>query len=112
MSWDGKERRNNQRFCESHIQMANDVAVTKSTLINLDKRINGSLLAIEKHINEGKGWRTTIAGLAVAVGIQILSFAYLYGNLSKQVQVNTIKLDKIEILQKGVANDRNVKINS
>lgn len=86
------------------------VAVIETTILSLDKRINGSLLAIEKHINEGKGWRTTIAGLTIAIALQIISFSYLYGRLNKQVEVNTKRLENIEVIQKGDQNGRIIKV--
>lgn len=57
-------------------------------IIALDKRINGSYQAFCDHIVQGKGWRMAVVGTVVAVVIQVVGFAFMYGNLYKTVVVN------------------------
>ena len=76
--------------CSDHAQMMCDVAVIKTTVINLDTRINGSINSIEKHMERGTAWRIAIIGNALLIVMQLVGFAYLWGQASKQIQVNTL----------------------
>ena len=60
----------------------------EATLEALDKRINGSYKTFNDHIVQGKGWRTAVISTLIIVVIQIVGFAYVYGNLAKTVSVN------------------------
>lgn len=68
--------------------IAEQVAYVKATMEHLDKRINGSIDAIQQHIKEGYGWRRGILCLAVTIALQIIGFAYLYGKLTETVATN------------------------
>jgi hypothetical protein len=57
-------------FCEGHIKLCEDIAVIKTTLLNLDKRINGSMDNFAKHIEESSQFRT----MATKHDVQIKSF--------------------------------------
>jgi len=98
VSWNGEERRKKQEYCDGHIKLCEDVSFIKAKLVSLDERINGSLEAISKHISEGKGWRTTIASITVAMIVQIIIFANIFGALCKQVEINTVRLDAVEVI--------------
>ena len=67
----------------------------KATIENLDKRINGSLHAIQKHMDDGKGWRMSIVGIIFAMIVQIVTFAFMWGGLNKQVEINTARWDNL-----------------
>ena len=67
----------------------NDWGALKVSVENLDKRINGSLIAIQKHMDDGKGWRLSIIGVVFAIIVQIVTFAFMWGGLNKQVEINT-----------------------
>ena len=95
--WNGVERRN-LSFCGSHLDMVKSIAVIETTIINLDKRINGSLVAIEKHMDQGAQWRMGIIGVALTLFIQAILIINYNGKMMKQIEVNTIRLDKIENL--------------
>ena len=66
---------------------------TEEKIVALDRRINGTLLAIDKHINHGHVWRTAIAGLSLTVVVNIVVFAYIFG---KQTGILEELKDKIE----------------
>ena len=51
---------------------------------------------IEMHIQEGKGWRTAIIALVLAIIVQISGFLMLWGQLTKMVEINTKRLDRLE----------------
>lgn len=53
MAWDGEERRQSSKIGE-------DVAVIKERLFALDKRINGTINAMERHIEESVKFRDMI----------------------------------------------------
>ena len=75
-----------------------DIEVIKTTVINLDKRINGSIDDIEKHISSGKGWRVGIVGVAVMIIIQTITLASMWGRLCRTVEVNTVRIFDLEVL--------------
>lgn len=92
MSWDGVERRKNMRelgFCSTHIEFVSDVAVIKASLAN-----------IEKTITEGVGFRRgviiALVGIMLTIILQLMTFSYLFGQVNKQVSVNTDRLVIIE----------------
>ena len=65
-------------------------------LIAVDKRINGSINAVEKHIEHGTKWRL---GIVVAlIGLVGLAVTRMigWGNMENQIKVNTNRLDRIE----------------
>lgn len=89
-----------KEFCDGHIQLCEDIAIIKTTTSNLDKRINGSIDDIKHHIESGSAWRMSIVGLALTliltVGVQVGAFLYLWGQISKQVEVNTARIYDLE----------------
>lgn len=95
--WDGVERRR-MDHCESHLEMVKSVAVIETTIVGLDKRINGSLVAIENHMNEGKQWRVAIVGVAAALFVQFVGVVSLFSKLMKQVEINTSRLTTVEAI--------------
>ena len=88
MTWDGVERRNLQ-FCEEHLGIAKSVAVIEKTVVDLDKRINGSLKSIEQHMDQGIKWRVAIMGVAGLLFVQFVYFVIASAKLGKQVEINT-----------------------
>ena len=56
--------------------------------VAIDRRINGSIDDIKQHISNGSKWRATIFTACIAIILQFLGFAYVYGCLSKTVSVN------------------------
>ena len=92
--WDGEERRSNTReFCQQHIPMTNDITFIKTSLAN-----------IEKAITQGITFKTAMVGSMVGIVVlfivQIGGFLFLYGKLTNQVDVNTLRLNKLEVMVK------------
>jgi hypothetical protein len=76
--------------------------ISKTKIDALDKRINGSINDIEKHIERGSAWRIAIVcsavGWIIALAIQVAGFCYMWGQLTKMVEINTGRISAIEIL--------------
>ena len=90
MAWDGNERRQNVReFCGQHIGMTNDIVEIKTILKNIEK-------ATTQGITFKTAMVSSMVGIVVTILIQLAIFSYLYGQLVKQVEVNTGRLTKIE----------------
>ena len=111
MTYSGQERRTQDHrdpviICtqEDKInEMHTDVVEIKGDVKKLDLRINGSLEKISDHITEGRSWRQLIVGIAVSLVLTILggiytafTISYNLGNYTKQIAVNTNRLDVIE----------------
>ena len=71
--------------CEQHEKLFGLVSRIDERTFAIDKRINGSIEDIERHIARGTSWRVGIVGVAAILLIQILSFAYMYGKLCEKV---------------------------
>ena len=97
MTWDGIERRQ-VGFCEDHIGMSKSVAVIEKTLIDLDKRINGSLKSIEKHMDDGIRWRIAIMGVAAILVVQFVGFIIFFSRVATRVEINTERVFQLECL--------------
>jgi hypothetical protein len=82
--------------CEQHTQLFSDVQVIKETTTNLDKRINGALDIVAKHIDAGSRWRFAIVGVAITLVVNIVIAAYWNGQMVRQIQVNTERLTRVE----------------
>jgi predicted GNAT superfamily acetyltransferase len=93
--WDGQERRN-LNHCESHLDMAKSVAIIETTVVSLDKRINGAMTSIEKHMDQGTQWRLAIVGVATALLIQSFMIVVHSSRMMKQIEINTCRLDQLE----------------
>lgn len=92
MAWDGIEKRKDFKlagFCPAHIGLIEELAIIKTSLKN-----------IERTITEGVTFRTgvTIGIISVAftLVLQIVLFSFLYGQLNRQVSINTDRLNVIE----------------
>ena len=72
-------------ICEAHGQMIEDVTEIKICVKAIDVRINSSIDAIKKHIEDGEQWRKAIVGVIFAGIIQVVGFAYLFGGLNQKV---------------------------
>jgi len=72
-------------YCKDHVTLCEDMAIVKTTVINLDKRINGSIDDINDHIKNGSKWRLAIIGVSATIIINIFIAVYWYGRLSERV---------------------------
>ena len=53
---------------------------------------------IENHIQEGKGWRSLIITLTITIMLQVGIFLQMWGGINKMVEVNTLRLNRVEAL--------------
>ena len=81
-------------FQDEILTLCKDTSEIKATITGLDKRINGSIDSIKQHIRDGSVWRTLIVSVGLAVIINVVCVAYMYGQLAKQVEVNCEILEK------------------
>lgn len=81
------------------------LARIEEKIIAVDKRINGSIEEIEKHIEHGRSWRVAIIGVAGMVIIQSFLFASMWGKLCNMVDRNSSLLDKIIEIRPKIAED-------
>jgi len=96
MAWDGVEKRKEQRYCDGHLEFSNTLVRIEERQIAIDRRINGSIDAVEKHIEHGTKWRLAIVVAFIGlVGVFLGSIKGL-GKAEKQIEVNTGRLDRLE----------------
>jgi hypothetical protein len=84
-----EERRKNPRYCEGHISLCEDIAVIKTTVLNLDKGINGSIDTIEKHIDNSRGRNLAIVLVFLGMIGWLFTQGIAWGESKKQTQINT-----------------------
>lgn len=112
MEYKGIERRNVQNhndifvICkqeENIVSIKDAIHRTESAIIKLDMRINGSLEKMSIHIEDSIYWRRFIVGVAVSLVLSIVggawalfSLSYNLGTYTKQIVVNTGRLDNLE----------------
>jgi hypothetical protein len=101
-TWDGLERRQQMGYCEGHLEFSNTLTRIEERLKMVDLRINGSINDIEKHIEHGAKWRMSIIGVAVGLIIAVIGWVYAYGQIAKQVEVNTEKWAKQEDIKQTI----------
>jgi len=89
-------------FCKGHIEFSNTLARVEERLIAVDKRINGSIKEIETHIEHGGKWRASIIGVGASVILATIGWVFAYGQIAKQVQINTDKWTKAEDIKETV----------
>ena len=90
--WNGTDRRVPTIICKQEeviMQMALDIAVIKEKIIvNYDQ--------ITSHVSSGRAWRTAIVGIGATVIINVVLFAFFFGQINRQVTINTVRLDALE----------------
>lgn len=98
MDWDGQERRKPINFCEGHSETREAIILLQSNLSHLTEAVN----RIDKHLENASkarvNWWLAISSIVAGVIIQTFVFSHHLGTLSKQVEINTHRLDKIEEL--------------
>lgn len=93
--WNGIERRQGN-FCASHIEIVKSVAVIETSIANMESKISATLGSIDKHVSQGNQWRLAIVGVAAMVILQFIGFLNYNSKMSKQIEINTKRLDIIE----------------
>lgn len=90
MDYQGIERRKEPReFCSGHIEFSNTLCRIEERLITVDKRINGTIDAVEKHIENSRPRNIAIAGVALTIFIWLFNIALDLGANKKQIEINT-----------------------
>jgi hypothetical protein len=99
--YQGEERRKTGRFCEGHITLCENMAIVKTTVLGLDKRINGTIDSIEKHIENSRGRNLGIILAFLGMITWLFTQGISYGESKKQIQINTDRWNKyMELEQK------------
>jgi hypothetical protein len=76
------------------------IARVEEKVVAIDKRINGSIDDIKKHIEHGQAWRIAIVGVSVGLVLQTIALAFMWGKLVNTVEFNTRRLNIIEDLHR------------
>ena len=121
-TWNGIERRKEVQDHTSPIiickqedkinDMSDAVHRTEAAVQRLDMRINGSIEKMSTHVEDSTYWRRFIMGTAISLVLSIIggmcalfSLSYNLGQYTKQISVNTVRLDKIENVHERLYND-------
>lgn len=113
------------KYCDSHIAMLekteqthSNTEIIKSRIESLDKRINGSIQDISEHIKESKmyremvikhdeaiksikGTKTLVTTTLITVILAALGAMAAWGEMHRQVMVNTDRLERLESIEFG-----------
>ena len=82
--------------CPQHEKLIEVVHNIDKVTTALSVRINGSINDIEHHMEVGAAWRIAIVGVIISIVLQIITFSYLWGSASKQISINTERLNILE----------------
>jgi benzoyl-CoA reductase/2-hydroxyglutaryl-CoA dehydratase subunit BcrC/BadD/HgdB len=82
-------------YCESHIEMVKNIAEIKVKLDQLNDKIAQAIEPMRLHIEQGEKWRIAVIGIIFAGILQIVTFAYFWGELHSQVTVNTERWNRV-----------------
>ena len=76
-------------YCPQHITLSTDIASIKTSVAN-----------IERQLVQGINFKTAVVGslvgMLVIMVVQVVTFAFFYGQMSNQVKVNTVRIDVLE----------------
>jgi len=112
-TWNGVERRKDVQdhrdpiiICkqeEKIHQIWDEVSELRGEAKALNLRINGSLDKMAIHVEESAYWRRFVVGVAISLVISLLggaaalfTLSYSLGEFTRQIKVNTGRLDVIE----------------
>ena len=93
--YNGPERRNQPQFCGGHLEFSNTLVRIEERLIAVDKRINGTIDDVTHHIENSRPRNIALIGTLVTILIFLINFSYGLGQTKKQIEVNTVKLEKM-----------------
>jgi hypothetical protein len=104
MEWDQKSERRlgSSSFCSQHIE-------TVKLLTKVSTSLENMLLQMADNNNFRRGITTSMIGISFAMCLQIGAVSYTYGQMSKQITVNTTRLDVIEQTAREFIKDMVVK---
>jgi len=93
--YDGEERRKLRSYCDGHLEFSNTLARIEERLIAVDRRINGTMDEIKHHIENSRPRNIALIGALLTIVIFLINFSYGLGQTKKQIEINTVKLEKI-----------------
>ena len=89
MKWDGTERRSSMGFCQQHIET-----------VKVLTEVSTSLKGLMQQMTDTNNFRKSIIIILISMSITIVVHAsltgFFIGQMSKQITVNTSRLDIIE----------------
>ena len=92
MSWDGINRRKSMeqpKYCEAHIAFAEKLTQIFTTVVNIEK-------TLADDAGFKRGVFLALMSIVLIIVIQVASFSFLFGQMSRQVSINTGRLDVVE----------------
>lgn len=96
MEYKGDERRKAPSYCDAHSETKEALILLTNNLSHLKEAV----IRIDKHMEEANhgrlNWWMAITGIIATVIIQTFVFAYYLGIYSKQIEVDTKRLDILE----------------
>ncbi len=81
---------------QGNIEIVERLARIEERLIAVDRRVNGSLDAVAKHIDQGTKWRLAIVIAFIGLTGVFVSGVSSWGKAEKQIEINTERLAVIE----------------
>jgi diacylglycerol kinase len=87
--WDGKNERRQGTYCSQHIQLITTLTEVVTAVKGIDKSLN-------EGVNFRKGVVISISGIILTLFLQFGTFCYFYGQQSRQVVINTARLNVVE----------------
>jgi len=82
------------KFEDKIIKLCEDVAGTKKVTQALSKRINGSMDDFLEHIKAGHRWRASIVTISLVVILNIVTFAFLFGQQTEAIKTNQKMIER------------------
>ena len=80
---------------EEFKQLAINVVQINSKIDILSTQVNGKIQKFTDHMDSAGKWRIALVGTVVSLILSGVGWAYAYGMLSKQVQINTQRWDRV-----------------
>lgn len=94
--WTGEERRKNTFYCDAHVDTREALVLLTNNLAHLREAV----IRIDKHMEDANksrtNWWLAIVGIIVTVIIQTFIFAFYLGIYSRQIEVDTDRINKLE----------------
>uniref|UniRef100_A0A6M3JFY9 Uncharacterized protein n=1 Tax=viral metagenome TaxID=1070528 RepID=A0A6M3JFY9_9ZZZZ len=72
------------------------LARIEERFIAVDKRVNGTMDEIKHHIENSRPRNVALIGTLVTILVFLINFSYGLGQTKKQIEINTIKLEKLK----------------
>jgi hypothetical protein len=85
MTWSGEERRQSNKYCESHITLCESIATIKQKFITLEDKIAEIHDDLKNNHDNSSKWRMALVSVILPFLIGIMSLAVSYGQLQSKV---------------------------